>query len=204
MQCIETNQWLCSAAARAYGGKDHQSPPVWAGPSGYISGHFAIGSQINSPSATTIFPSLTIGTEDTRRRSALLWIEAAFSSRCSACSSSCSSDQRRCQPHPLRPSGESKKANLSRRVCFQHHCCKCCTASVARAGNAAQSRKVVSTLPVWVTPHRDSLSSLRRNAHSKYESCSCSLADILKEDRFALQFLLSQQSSANETTASRS
>ncbi len=152
MQCIETNQWLCSAAARAYGGKDHQSPPVWAGPSGYISGHFAIGSQINSPSATTIFPSLTIGTEDTRRRSALLWIEAAFSSRCSACSSSCSSDQRRCQPHPLRPSGESKKANLSRRVCFQHHCCKCCTASVARAGNAAQSRKVVSTLPVWVTP----------------------------------------------------
>ncbi len=40
----KTNQWVGSGAARAYGDETRQIPPKWAGPSGYISGRFAIGS----------------------------------------------------------------------------------------------------------------------------------------------------------------
>ncbi len=42
---------LCSVLKS---GEARQSPPEWAGPSGYISVHFAIGSQVNSTEAMTL------------------------------------------------------------------------------------------------------------------------------------------------------
>ncbi len=128
---LKINQWLGSGAARAYGEEAQQSPPEWEEPSGYISGHCAIGSQINSPSVTMIFSSLILRTWSrsplTRLAADRSWLACAFLLLPPALRVAFSTDTSS-SPAAIR---QAKIANFSLKE--QRRCCKCRAVFAARA-----------------------------------------------------------------------